>query len=535
MGAHPKAACRDVAGEATIDSVTEPTVEPNPSTSSSVTTRQLRGSSLLLAGRFIALALNFVVQVLIANYLSQSAFGAFAYALSFVTLFETIVTLGLDRGVGRFLAIYDEQGDVARLLGTMALIVGTVLSLGAALILIVVGVYAVSGGAFIGDAQTSLLLAILVVLAPIQAADNLLSGALAVFASARAIFFRRYILGPVLRLVVVGLLIAGSREVDFLAAGYVASGFIGLVIYATMLVRILGERGVLGAIPWRDIKVPVRVIFAFSLPLVTTDLVYMSLNTTDAIILGHFWGTEEVAAYRVIQPLVHLNTIVYSSFTLLYMPAASRLFARGDRAAVAQIYWKTAIWMAVLSFPMFALTTSLAGPITSFLYGERYADSAVYLAILSFAAYVNVALGFNGLTLRVYGFIRYTVAINLVAAVASIALNLVFIPAFAALGAAVSTALALIVFNVLKQAGLRRGTGISVFDRQYAWVYGVIALAVVAMGGVQYLVHPGIVGSVVLAGVGSLLVLAATRRALDVADTFPEILRIPFARRILGA
>jgi O-antigen/teichoic acid export membrane protein len=119
--------------------------------------------------------------------------------------------------------------------------------------------------------------------------------------------------------------------------------------------------------------------------------------------------------------------------------------------------------------------------------------------------------------------------------VTSIALNLVFIPAFAALGAAVSTALALIVFNVLKQAGLRRGTGISVFDRQYAWVYGVIALAVVAMGGVQYLVHPGIVGSVVLAGVGSLLVLAATRRALDVADTFPEILRIPFARRILGA
>lgn len=486
-------------------------------------------------GRFIALGLNFAVQLLIVRYLSQSDYGAFAYALSLVTLGETVVTLGLDRGVGRFLAVYDEHRDYARLIGTLALVIGTVLSLGLAIVLIVIGLQDVLAGSAIGDARASALLTILIVLAPIQAADNLLGGMLAVFASARSIFIRKYVLGPGLRLVVVVLLIAGREQVEFLALGYVLSGLAGLVLYGAMLWRTLSDRGILAAVHWRDMRIPGREILAFTVPLLTTDLVYIALNTSDAIFLGHFWGAAEVAKYRVVQPLVGLNLLVYSSFTLLYMPAAARLFARGDREGVARLYWRTAIWMAVFSFPIFALTTSLAEPLTVGLYEQRYADSAIYLALLSVATYVNVALGFNGLTLRVYGFIRYTVAINLVAAAMSIALNLLLIPRFGAMGAAVATTTSLIGFNLLKQAGLRRGTGISVFDRRYVGVYLTIALAALVLLMARIILTPGLILSLILTVIASIAVLGLTRRALDVAEAFPEILRLPFARRILGA
>jgi len=373
------------------------------------------------------------------------------------------------------------------------------------------------------------------VLAPIQAADDLLSGVLAVFASARAIFFRKHILGPGLRLVVVGLLVAGGFDVEFLAVGYVLAGFAGIGLYGVILWRILQTRGLLVGLSRSDIRIPVREILMFTIPLLTTDLVYVALNATDAIILGHYWGTTEVAAYRVIQPLVGINAVVYSSFTLLYMPSAARLFARGDRQGVADLYWKTAIWMAILSFPVFALTTSLAGPVTVGLYEQRYAGSALYLAMLSVAQYINVALGFNGLTLRVYGFVRYTVVINVIAAVISVSLNLVLIPVYGALGASVATTIALIGFNLLKQAGLRLGTGISVFDPRYLWVYATIVIAAIALAAVQAVVHPGLILSLVLAGAASIAVVWITRRALDVSHTFPEVLRLPFARRILGA
>lgn len=451
-----------------------------------------------------------------------------------MTLGETLVTLGLDRGVGRFLAVYDEQRDRARLLGTLVLIAVTVLSLGTAVVVLMIGLQAAVGGSLIGDDQAAALLAILIVLAPLQAADNLLSGVLAVFASARAIFFRKYIMAPGLRLVVVVLLIAGSQEVDFLAIGYVVSGVIGVSLYVTILWRVLRERGVFAGMTWTGLSIPGREIFAFTIPLLTTDLVYIAIHSTDAIILGQFWGTTAVAEYRVVQPLVNLNQIVYSSFTLLYMPAASRLFARQDHDGVAGLYWRTAIWMAVFSFPIFALTTSLAEPITAGFYGERYAGSAPYLAMLSFAAYVNVALGFNGLTLRVFGFLRYIVVINIIAATVSVTLNLLLIPPMGPLGAATATTVSLVAFNLLKQAGLRRGTGISVFDRRYAWVYATVALAAIGLAVVQILIRPGFILSVVVAGIASIVVLGLTRRALDVAGTFPEILRLPFARRILG-
>lgn len=481
----------------------------------------------------IALGLNFAVQLLIVRYLSQTDYGAFAYALSFVTLGETVVTFGLDRGVGRFLAVYDEHRDFERLIGTLVLVAGTVLTLGLGLILVVVGLQGLLAGRLIDDPQALALLLILILLAPIQAADNLLSGVLAVFASARAIFFRKYVLGPGLRLVVVALLIAGSYKVDFLAVGYVLAGLSGVLLYAAMLWRVLSDRGIRSAVRWRAARIPAREILSFTIPLLTTDLVYVALNTTDALVLGHFWGATDVGAYRVVQPLVGLNQLVYSSFTLLYMPAASRLFARGDRDGVAQLYWRTAIWMAVFSFPIFALTTSLSGPVMV-AYESRYADSAVFLAMLSFAAYVNVALGFNGLTLRVYGFVRYAVAINLVAAALSLALNLLLIPRFGAIGAATATTISLITFNLLKQAGLRLGTGISVFDRRYLGVYVTIALAAFALAVNQLLLRPGLLMGLVMTVVVSALVLLATRRTLDVAELFPEVLRLPFARRILG-
>ncbi|MEX1171241.1 MAG: oligosaccharide flippase family protein [Chloroflexota bacterium] len=515
--------------------MTAPTEGPTPAPTASMTTGQIRGSSLLLAGRFISIGVNFAVQVLTVNYLSQTAYGAFAYALSLVTLGETIVTFGLDRGVGRFLAVYDEKGDYGRLLGTLLMVAGTILSLGLALILLVIGLQGAIGGTIIDDPLAVSLLVILIVLAPIQALDTMLGSVLAVFASARAIFLRKYILGPGLRLAVVALLVLGGLGVEFLAAGYVATGAIGVALYAGILARVLRQRGILARFREGSVVVPAREILVFTLPLLSTDLVFIAMNTTDAIFLGHFWGTGEVAALRVIQPLAGMNLIVFSSFTLLYMPVASRMFARGDRAAIADLYWRTAIWVAVFSFPVFAVTTSLAGPVTEALYGVRYADSATYLALLAFGYYVNASLGFNGLTLRVFGFIRYTVAINLIAAAVNVALNLTLIPQHGALGAAVAATATMIIHNILKQAGLRRGTGIDVFDWRYLRVYVIVALAVATLGLVQVVVRPHVLVGLCLAAVASLVVLLTNRHLLRVGETFPEVLRLPLMRRILGA
>jgi len=494
------------------------------------TTRQIRGSSLLLVGRMLSMGINFVVQILIVRNLTETEYGAFAYALSIVAFGQTIITFGLDRGASRFLPIYDEEGDYDRLGGTIAMVAGTILSLGA---LLIVGVYLLRDvvlGSLAADPNAVSLLLILILLAPIQAIDDFLTILMSVFASPGSIFVRKYVVGPGLRLMVVLLLILGGSGVAFLAIGYVAVGLFGVGLYLFILWQVLGRRGTLADLRTAKLRMPVRELLIFTVPLLTTDLVYVALNTSDAIILEHYEGLDAVAAWRVIQPAAGLNMLVMSSFALLFTPVAARLYARRDGDGVRDLYWRTAIWMAIMSFPLFALTFSLAAPVTLALYGPRYEDSATYLALLSFGYYFNTALGFNGLTLRIYGIVRYIVVINILAAATNVALNLYLIPRYGALGAAVGTTLTLVIHNLLKQAGLRLGTGISIFEWTYFRVYLIIGATALGLIFVSRVIGPPVVVQLGLAGVASIVVVGLNRHSLEMAETFPELGRLPFAR-----
>lgn len=494
----------------------------------------VRGSSLFLVGRILSLVANLVVQVLVVRYLSRDDFGAFSYVLSLVALGEVVVTLGIDRAVGRFLPIYEERQDWGRLFGTMGLVFGTILVAGTALVLIVYGSSGVLLERLVGDEVSRTLVLILVLLAPLQALDTVLANLFAVFASPRAIFFRKYLLYPAMRLGVVGLLVFGEFGVEFLAVGYVVTGFAGVLAYVVVLGGLLRSRGLLAHLDRGTIRLPWREILGYTIPLLSTDLVYLALNTSDVVILGHVRDIDQVAALRVVQPLAGLNLIVYSTFALLFTPAAARLFAREDRAGMRELYWQTAAWMAVLSFPIFLATFAFAQPFTVLLYEERYATSALILSLLALGRYVDAALGFNGLTLRVFGDMRWLVGVNVGAVLLNVALNLVFISVFGAFGAAAGTCLTLIGYNVAKQYALRRVARIPMFDRDYGIVYLAIVLIAAPMFVLAVVFRPSVVVAVPMVAIGGLAVLLVGRRRLRVATTFPELLRLPLMRRLLG-
>jgi len=275
-------------------------------------------------------------------------------------------------------------------------------------------------------------------------------------------------------------------------------------------------------------------VLLFTIPLLTTDLVYTVMNTVDAVLLERFGGAVDVAAFRAVQPTARLNQIVLQSFALLFTPAAARLFARNDREGINTLYWQNAAWMAIISFPVFALTFSLAGPITVLLYGARYQDSALIMAMLSLGYYFNAATGQNGLTLKVLGRLRYIVSVDVLIAFVNLGINLALIPRYGAIGAAVGTMSIMIFYNLLKQIGLVFGTGIRVIDPRYLRMYATIILGAGGLLLLEALVNPPVVAGIVAAALVSLLVLRLNHRLLNLETMFPELLRIPLVRRLFG-
>jgi O-antigen/teichoic acid export membrane protein len=188
----------------------------------------------------------------------------------------------------------------------------------------------------------------------------------------------------------------------------------------------------------------------------------------------------------------------------------------------------------VLSFPVFAVTFSLAQGVTVLLFGERYGTSAPILALLSLGYYVNAALGQNSLTLRVFGMVRYLVVSNLLAAAANVALLILLVPPLGALGAAVATSASLIFQNMVNQFGLGRKTPVHAFSRERAGVYVITAIAALGLLAIHLTRLFPMYVDLLLAGLASLGVLRLTRGSLDLPGTFPELLRLPLARRLFG-
>jgi O-antigen/teichoic acid export membrane protein len=183
---------------------------------------------------------------------------------------------------------------------------------------------------------------------------------------------------------------------------------------------------------------------------------------------------------------------------------------------------------------VFVATFAASGSILHVLYGTKYSDAAVVLSLLALGEYVNVALGLNGLTLRLLSDVRYSVTVNIVAALVGIAANVALVPKFGALGAAYATAGTAILHCVLKQFGLARATGVRAFELRFAALYaGIVACAVAVVFG--QLAMPGRPAlPLVLAAAASLLLMVASKRVLMVTETFPEVMRVPLIRLLFA-
>jgi O-antigen/teichoic acid export membrane protein len=275
---------------------------------------------------------------------------------------------------------------------------------------------------------------------------------------------------------------------------------------------------------------PAREIFGFSLPLLMSNSVHMLRGALVIIILEHFHQTSEVANFRAVLPVGELNMVVYQSFTALFMPSAARMFARKEWSGINDLYWQSAIWIAVITFPIFMLTFPLAQPLTVLLFGARYADSAIILALLSLGYYFNAGLGFNNYTLRVFGKVRYLFIVDLILTIVTILIYWVLIPRYGAMGAAVATSGSLIAQNLLYQMGLKLQTNVSFFHKRYLRVYLTIILGATGAVLFQLLLDPPIYIDLGIAALISLLILRINHQALNVRETFPEILRLPLVQ-----
>jgi O-antigen/teichoic acid export membrane protein len=485
----------------------------------------------MLFGRLISLGVNFLVNVLTVRYLAKSDYGAFAFGLSVATTAGNVLLLGMPRSVSRFASICQERGDYPAMYGSLVLSTGVIASLGALATGLGILLRAPLLERFVSDPLSSALLVILIALAPLQALDSLFQSMLAIFAGAGAVFFRRFVLAPLLRLASVVLVIALGGSVSFLAWAYLVAAVVGVVLYGPMLARALERLDLRRHFSWRTLRLPFRDVLGFGLPLVVAEALAANRSTILIVMLESMRGTLQVADYRAFLPLAGLNTIVLQSMKILILPVASRMFARDDHAGIDDLYWQTTIWISVVTFPLFVACIAMADSMVLVVCGPQYVGASAVLVALAAGEYFNAAMGLNTYALQVYGRVRFLVWTTVLATATGILAGLWLIPGMGAMGAALATTLAIVIQNVLHHVGLHRHTRIELFRPAYLGVYASLLVALGALIAAVRLLHPPfLVEALLVAGV-SLALLRLHRKTMDIANVFPELRNLP----VLGA
>jgi len=513
---------------------TEPSFPPDQDAGHDAVARKLvRGSSLLTMGRIIAIVLNFVGQVITVRCLMKADFGAFVYGISIASMGASMAVFGLGRALNRFAPMFHEKGEFGRMAGTVVLALSCVSGMGIGVVVLVLGAGCVFGSTLVHDPTSLSLLMILILLTPLRALDSIFEEIFAALACSKALFFRRHLVGPLLKLAaLLPMLILGS-DVRVLAVAYIVGGVLGTSCSAIVLWTLLKRAKLLKYFRRDSIEVPARQMLGFSLGLLSADLLSIVRNSWATLMLEFYTGAVGVAAFRAVLPVAELNSFVADSFRMLFSPAISRLFARGEASSIDQVFWRTVSWISVATFPLFLTCISLTDFLTVTLFGADYADSAGILRLLSVGFFVSAIVSLNYEVLKAHGQIRKMFLTDILTLVLAIILNLWLVPRWGAMGGAAATVAVLLMRPI--------GNQITIFRlgllREIDWSCLRLFLVMLQVTIVAWLL-PSIIGSslanqMITTIVGSLVVMITGLPILEIQTTFPELFRLRPVRRLL--
>ncbi len=463
----------------------------------------------LLATNVYRVLLNMAIFFVIARLLGTEELGRYAFALSYATLFSVAADLGLNDLIIRQVAVNKEEGPLYFTVAVaVKLVMGVVVTAATAVTIGVSGKPTAVQELVLAAALTT----------------SLVAGVETVVV---AFFYAYERMSYVLILGVMRVTLNAVVGIGAAVAGFGARGILWGFLAVEALVAAFAFYWARRRLGIRFVRPPARVfpsILWRSLPFGLNGIfitVYMQLHYS---LLSFFAGDAATGVYAAAAKLVTFLGFIPSALTQALYPYLSRLAAdgTGPRGPAAG----SIRYLALISFPAALYLFLRAGAVVDLAYGAGYGGASQLLAVLAltlpfvFASY-PAAVALNA--------VRRERANTVVAgggAAVNVAVNLILIPLWGPVGAAVAFLVTESSQSVARQIMFRVWVGPLELIRNL----GPIVLATAVMALAMYFTRslPLYAELPILAVVyaGAALATGAVRRR-DVAAVLRRVPRLP--------
>jgi O-antigen/teichoic acid export membrane protein len=397
----------------------------------------IHNTGWLFADRAMRILLAVLVGAWTARYLGPGRFGEFAYVMSFVALFAALAQLGLDGVAVR---------DITRKPNEAAVVLGTVLRLRILAGFLCWGT-AIAIMAILkpDDRDVLVLTAVAAGMLVFQAADTVDLWFQSQMQSRRTVVAKTwaYVTACMLRVA----LIVG--EAPLLA--FVAVGVAELAISAALLAWSYRRYPTAGH--WRFARQYATSILRESAPYLVAALAVLVYMRTDQLMLRDMVNDHELGLYSAAIAISTTLHVIPMAICASISPMMARL-RQNDMAGYERAMRRLFSLMWWTMIPLSALVAFLAPFIVSLLYGPAFAAATPMLSVHVFAS-VPIALGVAQ-SVWIVNEQRNMIALyrTLLGVACNIVLNLLLIPRYGGLGAAVAALVAQTVAALVSNAFL---------------------------------------------------------------------------------
>lgn len=417
----------------------------------------LTRASQVLAIRLAGAGLTYASMVFLARWLGPHDFGVYAYVLVIVTLLGLAFSFGFNSSTLRFVPSYLARRRLRRLSGFVRQSHGMVVALGIAGALCCAGFAVVLRGHIEPHYATPLLVGLLCV--PLWTLLNQLEATARSFGWVNVAYIPGYILRPLLIMAGVGgvVWLRGSADAvsalwALTAACAVAALVQGGLVLAGARPHLAAVRPVFHTSHWLTISLNFLLIDGFR----------MLLDNTDVLLIGWLLDPHSVAVYFAAIRSGGLVAFVSFSMLAFAVPKFAEIHSTGTRQDLQKFVTEL---IQMMFWPSLLVAAGLAilGPYILSLFGADFVTGYPAMLVVLAGLVLRAATGPVEFLLNVTGHHRDTMRVYAVAAVASIILNLVLIPAFGILGAAAATYLAMLGGNAYLYVLVKKRLGVSAF------------------------------------------------------------------------
>lgn len=442
-----------------LDAQFEPAMSPLQRLARLATSQQklwgvLKSAAQVFAIRLLGAGLTYASMVLLARWLGSHDFGIYAYVLVIVGLLGLAFSFGFSSSGLRFVASYLAQNKLRRLSGFLNR------SHKIVVVLSLLGALAGSGLVFaLKDAIEPYYVAPLFVgllCVPVWTLLNQLEATARAFGWVNVAYVPGYILRPLLLMAFVGgaLLFGGTPDAvtalwAMIGACVIAALAQGLVIYLGVRKRLNNVKPAFHTRHW----------FAVSLGFLMIDGFRMLLDNTDILLIGRFLDPHSVAVYFAVIRTSGLIAFISFSVIALAVPKFAEIHGTGTRPELQKFVTNVIqlmFWPSLLT----AVAMACLGPFLLSLFGPGFETGyPTMLVVLTGLVLRSATLPVEYL-LNMTGHHRDTMRVYALAAAANIVLNLLLIPAFGILGAAIGSYTAMLGGNIILYRLVKKRLGI---------------------------------------------------------------------------